>query len=458
LNKGAGLTFNARKLALDILLSLDNSGKTLDSVSEDRLSAYPELPKRDKSLVYALVYGVLRQRGHLDWVIARCSKTGSAKIDPDILQILRIGLFQILYLDRIPVSAAVNTAVEMAKKIHPPHVIRFVNAVLRNAVRRLETDGFPDMPDDPLLRLSIEKSFPGWMIERWVTRYGLGETPKMLDFLNTIPPITIRTNTLKTSRSELARNLEADGDSIRCTPYAPDGISLENPKKAVFEFESFRRGWFQVQDEAAQLVTLLLDPQPGETILDACSGLGGKTGHIAQLIKDKGTIFALDQNIHKLDKLRKEMDRLGISSVEIRHMDLNTPVTGDVPRRFDRILLDAPCSGMGVLRRNPDIKWRMQPGRLKMLRENQIRLLNRVAEWVEPGGVMVYAVCSLEPEENEDVVDAFLSMNENFEIVCQPSNLPDGAAMIINSRGFLKTLPHHHHMDGFFAAKIIRLK
>lgn len=430
---------NARETALLILNTLDKTHKTLDSILEDILETN-DLSKRDRALVHALVYGVLRRRGHLNWLIGGFSKIPVNKIEARILNILRIGLFQIVYLDKIPVSAAVNTSVEMAKAFAAPWTVRFVNALLRKAVGEYKTVSFPDPDKDPIYALSVEKSFPKWLIERWAERFGIEETGKLCDAVNAIPPITVRTNTLKISRDDLLKALEEEAEQIRCTS-APEGISFFNPKTAIPDMKAFKEGWFQVQDEAAQRVTLLLDPHPGETVLDACAGLGGKTGHIARQMNNQGYIAALDHDERKLSRLKADMERLGISIVTTYVQDLNNShfslFTSHL-NGFDRILLDAPCSGLGVLRRNPDAKWSVSQKDLTRCKNRQIRFMNHIAPLLKPSGILVYSVCSTEPEENEEVIKAFLEQHPEFETESQP----------------LKTFPHIDNMDGFFALRM----
>jgi 16S rRNA (cytosine967-C5)-methyltransferase len=358
-----------------------------------------------------------------------------------------------IYLDRIPAFAAINTAVEMSKSFSKPWVVRFVNGLLRNAARSYESIPFPDFEKDPVAALTVGKSFPKWLIQRWVKRLGPDETALLCDAINTIPPITVRANVLKTSREQLAQAIESDVQEIRLTEYVPEGICLSGLKASVPEMAAFANGQFQVQDEAAQLVTHLLNPRPGETILDACAGLGGKTGHIAQMMGNTGQLIAADSDARKLSKLRAEMKRLGISIVSTETHDLNTPAGVST---FDRVLLDAPCSGLGVLRRNPDTKWQVSKKNLGRYQARQIRFLENLASLVRPSGILVYAVCSTEPEENEAVVRSFLDKHPAFEVEKNPPGLPDKARCFLNSEGFLRTFPHLSGMDGFFAVGLKR--
>jgi 16S rRNA (cytosine967-C5)-methyltransferase len=448
---------DSRLISLSILNEVDQDKQTLDNLLDTAFTRVGNLPQRDKNLIFTIIYGVLRHRKRLDWILGHFSRTGLDKLDPQVLNILRIGLFQMVYLTRIPVSAAVNTAVDLAKTLKKPWLAKFVNAVLRAAARTYSELTPADMEIDPVSAVSIEKSMPEWLITRWIPRFGLSQTLLLCDIINTIPPLTLRVNTLKTTRSAL---LESGNMLARCmepTAYGPDCLRLDHPKEPVASMAGFSEGFFQVQDEAAQLVTLLLAPRPGETVMDACAGMGGKTGHIAQEMNNTGKILALDISQDKLEKIHPEMRRLGISIVETRVHDLSRPLpdTGWL-EKYDRVLLDAPCSGLGVLRRNPDIKWRASLDRLEHCRVRQIAFLDQVSRFVKPSGVLVYAVCSMEPEENEAVVAAFLRDHPHFSLENNPEGLPPQIRSLMNPEGHLRTFPHLHDMDGFFAVRFRR--
>jgi len=449
---------DVRKTALYILNTLDKENNTLDSLLEDVFREKTLFLKKDRALLQALVYGVLRWRGRLDWIIDYFSKTRLNKINPNVLNILRLGLFQVIYLDRIPVSAAVNTSVEMTKAVAAPWVVGYVNGLLRNAVREYGDVVFPDVNKDPVKALATKKSFPGWLIKKWLDRFGLKETGLLCDAINTIPPITVRCNTLRINREKLVKALEGYAEKIDITNYAPDGVFFFNPKKSIPNIEAFKNGLFQVQDEAAQLVTLLLNPQSGETILDACAGLGGKTGHIAQIMKNSGRLVAVDKDENKLMRLESEMHRLGVSIVTTRIHDLTTPLNREHFGKFDRILLDAPCSGLGVLRRNPDIKWRASQQNPAYCQKRQALFLDNLAHFVKPSGVLVYAVCSTEPEENESVIKGFLNKHAKFAIEKKSTGLSFDACSLVTRDGYLKTFPHLNNMDGFFSVCMKRKK
>lgn len=448
-----------RNTALDVLNTLDkNRFQTLDTALETALRKNERFTKRDRALIQTLVYGVLRWRARIDWVIAHFSKTRLDKVDPKVLNILRLAIFQIMYLNRIPVSAAVNTSVEMAKSHASPWVVGYVNGLLRNVAKTHQRVAYPDIEKDPVSAIAVEKSFPKWLIKKWYHRFGLKEVLLLCDAINTIPPITVRTNTLKTSRETLVKLLEAYSDKIELTEYSPDGILFFSPSVSIPEIKAFEHGLFQIQDEAAQLVTLFLNPQPGEAVLDACAGLGGKTGHIAQLMKNRGKLVVADKDKKKLAQLETEMHRLGIDIVKTQPHDLNKPFTQERSETFDRILLDAPCSGLGVLRRNPDAKWDSSKQNLAYHHKRQAMMLDNLAHLVKPSGVLVYAVCSTEPEENERVIKGFLNKHEEFAIENSTTGLPLKACHLLTDNGYLKTFPHLHHMDGFFSVCLKRLK
>ncbi len=440
-----------RKIACSILDTLDTTQTTLDRAMDTAMAKDMALSRRDRALLNALVYGVLRWRGRIDWMIDHFSKTPFKKIDPPILNILRLGLFQIIYLDRIPLSAAVNTAVEMAKSKKKPWVGGFVNAVLRNAARGYQAVLLPDPSKDPVAGISVEASFPPWLIKRWLARFGIAETRQLCQAINTIPPITARTNTLKTTRENLLLSIKDEVRDPVPTAFSPNGFHFIIHNKPIADLQAFKNGEFQIQDEAAQIVSMLLNPQPDDIVLDACAGLGGKTGHMAQIMKNKGRIIATDNSLDKLQQLESEMKRLGINIVTCIHHDLIQKPIPEHLGLFDRILLDAPCSGLGVMRRNPDTKWATSKKDLSRFQTRQISLLNNLAHRVKPGGRMVYAVCSTEPEENEAVVERFLQTNACFKINPPPIDPDARAASLITPEGWFRSFPHRHVMDGFFA-------
>jgi 16S rRNA (cytosine967-C5)-methyltransferase len=363
-----------------------------------------------------------------------------------------------IFLDRIPASAAVNTAVELTKKTRRSQAAGFVNALLRKAASNYADVPFATFQQDPLAYLTKAQSIPEWLAKRWLNRLPAETIISLSKSINTIPPITLRTHTLKTNREQLRRSLENQVEQIAPASFAPDGLCLRNPKQSIQHLAAFKKGWFQVQDEAAQLVPLLLNPRPGESVLDACAGLGGKTGHIAQLMQNQGSITALDKNPNKLQLLHAEMQRLGVSIVKTVAEDLERSAVESPSDRYDRILVDAPCSGLGVMRRNPDIKWNASARHLVRQSEIQKRILMNLADRVKPNGILVYAVCSMEPEENETVIRDFLKNHPDFVINNSLGKLPAAIRSRINSVTGFTTLAFIEHMDGFFLTRLKRKK
>ena len=421
---------------------------------DDYTGKEKKLSRLDRSLVNALVFGVIRWRGKIDFTIKHFSKTPLKKIKPEILNCLRLGIFQILYMSKIPDSAAVNTAVNLAKKNGPPWVVKFVNGMLRNVTKNKETIPFPKPKENALSYLATEKSFPEWLIQKWLNRFGPDETASLCDAMNTIAGTTLRVNTIKSSREQLSKAIESDVESYALSTVSPYGLSVHRPKKQISEFSAFKDGLFQVQDEAAQIVSMMLAPEPGDRILDACAGLGGKTGHIAQLMDNQGEILAVDNIPGKLKSLTIEMERLGISIVKTKAMDLNEPVGEDDIGLFDKILVDAPCSGLGVLRRNPDGKWAQSKRDLNRYRKRQLKFLNTLKDLLQPGGIITYAVCSTEPEEGKEVIASFLNNAPEFSLIMPDTAKFPELSALTDSSGTISTLPHLHDMDGFFTARL----
>jgi len=452
------MAYDARKTALEVLNTLNRDKNTLDGI----LAAVPGEEefgsRRDRALFSAMVYGVLRWRGRLDHIIDYFSNTPIYKIEPAVLNILRLGLFQIIYLDRIPDSAAVNTSVELTKQIASTRVAGFVNALLRKAAGNYSKVPLSNFANNPVAFLTNNRSFPKWIVQRWLKRFNPETVTALCDMINTIPPITLRVNTLKTTREELILSLEGEVECVEQTCYSPDGIKIIRPQQSIPELVGFKKGWFQVQDEAAQLVSLLLNPKPGETVLDACAGLGGKTAHIAQLMQNKGSFTAIDKNEKKLRQLDFEMQRLNISIAVVFCHDLNSALDTKQLGLFDRVLLDAPCSGLGVLRRNPDIKWNSVEGDLKRHAKIQKRFLGNLSRILKPNGILVYSVCSIEPEENEEVINAFLKKHPEFVIDNSSGRLSERLHSQIERPVGFKTLPMLDNMDGFFLVRLRKIK
>jgi 16S rRNA (cytosine967-C5)-methyltransferase len=442
---------NPRAMALYILNEFHRCDILLDNLMRhefDQISAYDQ---RDRALIHSLVYGVIRWRSNLDNIIQQISHISISKISLPILNTVRMGVFQMNFMDRIPEHAAVNSSVELVHIFAPNYLARFVNGILREAARSKETIKWPDQSTQITQFLSLKYAYPKWMVQRWIEYWGIKIAKDLCDSENIVPPIIIRTNTLKIERSPLIKKLSSSAQIIEKTLHAPDGIRLSNLQLAIGNSELFQKGFYQVQDEASQLIGLLVSPQPGETILDACAGRGGKTGHLAQCMNNRGTILAVDRSNDKLGILTDEMKRLGVSIVSCCQHRWKKDLKG---RLFDRVLLDAPCSGLGVIRRHPDMKWKKSKEHILQNAIIQKELLKIISMHVKPKGKLIYCVCSLEPEETYQVVKNFLSQNKNFVIDKESKSI---LSSFIDKDGLYYFRPDLHLMDGFFAVCLIRL-
>ena len=444
-----------RAICLDILNRIEEADLHPDRLLTDSFKRYRHLTSLDRAFLTELTYGVLRWRGKLDWVIRQFSKIPFEKIESGILNILCLGLYQIFFLSRTPSSAAVNESVELAKPFRGKGGGGFVNAVLRSAIRQKDEIRYPEINEDPPLCISVVQSHPLWLVERWVKEMGAEETLKICTFNNQISPLTLRTNTLKMNRKDLMEKLRQKEFSPFPTTYSEDGIVLKDPPPTS-ELPFIKEGLYIIQDEASQLVTYILDPKPGERILDACAAPGGKTTHMAQKMENQGEIYALDLSKGKIDLIEETCQRLGIGIVQTIKGDAAKILSVPQGMKFDRILADVPCSGFGTLRRNPDLKWRRGEKEIRRLSELQSSILRNLSAYVKGGGVLIYSTCTVFHEENEDVVEKFLDEYPEFQLDRMDKVLPEEFHSFIQKR-FFKTFPPKNNMDGFFIARLIKL-
>lgn len=443
-----------RAVALGLLERLETSRLTLDRLMETAIEAHPLPDQRDRSLVFALVYGVQRWRSRLDQVAAGFATRPWRQVDPTVRNILRLALFQLLFLDRIPAPAVVHTAVALAQR-RAPRAANFVNAMLRSVLRQGADTALPP-PRDPVAALALETAFPVWLAARWAERDGLATARRRCQAANRIPPLTLRVNRLRVGRAEALDAWRKMAVAADPTATSPDGAVIRGHQGPLQGLPGHGEGWFQVQDEAAQLVSLLAAPQPGQRLLDACCGLGGKTGHLAALAGNRAEIWAADRSAGKLADLAKEMQRLGVCGVRPLAVDWLLSPQLDLGGAFDLVLLDAPCSGLGVIGRNPDAKWRRRPDDVQRQAQRQLALLEALADRVKPGAALVYAVCSLEPEESDAAIAAFLDRRPDFAIQAPQTFLPAAAHHLVRPDGALRTDPAEVPMDGFFMVRLRR--
>jgi 16S rRNA (cytosine967-C5)-methyltransferase len=451
-------TANPRRLAFDILLRVEKEHSYAD-ILIDRALCSGEIEGPDRSLLTELVYGVLRRQGTLDHIINQFSKMSIVKLERNVLLLLRLGLYQMMYLDRIPVSAAVNETVKLSKGL-APKASGFINAVLRRADRERSEIRYPDPGADPLNYLSVVHSHPKWMISQWLEQLGQNEAESLAAAMAESPPLTLRVNTLRTGRDQLIQRLAGNGIEAVATGFSTDGVNVLT-RVPLAGLSEFQEGLCTIQDESSQLAAVFLAPRPGDRVLDLCAAPGGKATHLAQIMENRGTILACDSSPRKLPLIEKNACRLGIDIIRAIVLDGSKPVSAAMlerlgPKRFDRIMVDAPCSGLGVIRRNPDGKWWKRPEDLEGLALRQKSILSNAAELLEKDGALLYSTCSTSVEENEHVIAEFLSKRSEFVLEDLRIDFPQWGELFTKAGAF-RSWPHRHGMDGFFAARLRKI-
>lgn len=442
-----GLYEGVRGLAVKILNRVERTDAYLERLLDNEMKN-AELTGPDKALLYEIVHGVVRWMGRLDWILNGFYKGTFSKAIPNLKNGLRVALYQIMFLDRVPDYSAVNEAVEFVKKLQGTKPAGLTNAVLRNIIRSKDSIRYPDPDEDLIGYLSAYYSHPSWMVKRYVERFGRNETEELLFANNEKPYLTLRLNALRVQPEEFKTLLESV--NLRFSPgkYLPEFFKLQNLTN-ITAWEYFTRGYFNVQDESAGLACRLLDVSDGMQVLDLCAAPGGKTAYIAALMHNTGKIVALDRFESRLKLLRRNMQRLGMSSVQT----VETDALEYNENHFDRVLADVPCTGSGTLTKKPDIKWKKDLFTLREMNDIQYKLLCKAGELVKPGGVVVYSTCSIEPEENKDIVEKFISNNPDFHLDSAQGRFPDE---ILDENGCIQTFPQRHKMDGAFAAKLVK--
>lgn len=411
-----------------------------------------KLSDQDRRFITELVYGTIKAKATLDWMISHYVNRPLDKIAPVILNILRMGMYQMFFLSKIPVSAACNQAVELTKKYGHLGTVKFVNAVLRNAGRAPEKIVYPNKQQELAKFLALTYFHPEWLVKRWIIRLGAEAAENLCSINNQTPPLCLRTNTLKNTREELMVILESEGVIAEPSQWTPEGIICHS-SPALSTLKSLREGLFQIQDESSMLVAHILDPQPGELVIDTCGAPGGKSTHLGALMKNKGRVVSGDIHEHKLALTRENAHRLGINIIETLLFDATT-IGKKFPMQADRVLVDAPCSGLGVLRRKADSRWRKEEAMLQELPKLQRAILNSAADCVKVGGFLVYSTCTTEPEENQEVISSFLQARPEFILEKTGNFLP------ITKRDvdMVQLWPHIDQVDGFFIARLKRAK
>lgn len=438
-----------RRLAVEILDRVERKSSFAEPLLNSCLQTKP-LAGADRAMLTMLVYGTLRMRGRLDWVISSFYMGNFAKMETGLLNILRTSLYQVFFMDRVPDFAAVNEAVEIAKALFPGRE-SLVNAVLRNVVKNREVITYPDFDRDPALFVSVFHSHPLWLVSKFISAFGLEETVSLCSANNDMPPVTLRVNRLKAGRDQVAKDLAEAGLAPEATDFSSDGLNIDSGD--IRDLQVYKNGTVTFQDEASQLVSILAGPGGGSEVLDLCAGSGIKTTHLAEIMGNKGRILAIDINPGKLQALGRLAGRQGAGIIECRAADAAADLGKEHHGIFDLVLIDAPCSGTGTLRRNPEIKWRLTPAEIEGLAGLQKSIIKTSPVYLKNSGSIFYSTCSVLPDENEDVINDFFLNCPEFELG-RPSF---GNECIIDDSGFFRTSPHRHGpdrpgMDGFFGA------
>jgi 16S rRNA (cytosine967-C5)-methyltransferase len=452
--QGRGAPTRTRLLALRVLERVQRAGAYADVMLNAHLGR-SALPAADRAFATDLVNGTLRWRGQLDFLIARVLDRDLEKLEPLVANALRLGAYQIVRCERVPDTAAVDQTVRCIRAAGAERATGLVNAVLRRLAVEHREIAPPSLESDPLGHVTHALSLPPWLATRWLAVFGPEETAALAQASNQVPPLTVRANRLRTSPEQLLAELRPRFPDAAPCRYAEDGLVLGRRGNPVID-PAFLQGRFTVQDEASQLVVDLLDPRPGERILETCAAPGGKTTAIGERLGADGEAIAVDRHARRLDLVRRHVRRLGLGCVRCVERDATRPFPDLAGSNlFDRSLVDAPCSGLGALRRNPDARWRVGPADPPRLAEIQLAILRNAAAVLRPGGVLVYSTCTLLREENEDVVQTFLENEPQFS-VAPASEAPAALRSLIGDDGVMRCLPHLHDTDGFFAVRLVR--
>ncbi len=432
--------------AVKILNRIDRTDAYLDKLLDIEIKN-SNLSGLDKSLLFEIVHGVTRWLGRIDWILNGFYKGQFSKCIPNVKNAMRVALYQILFLDKVPEYAAVNEAVEFVKKLQGQKPADLTNAVLRNIIRSKDSIRYPDPNEDIIAYFSAYYSHPIWMVKRWINRYGKDETEKLLISNNNKPLLTIRVNGLVSNYEEMNSLLNSVDLKFTNGIFLPEFIRL-SALTNITDWEYFHKGYFTVQDESTGLPIKLLDVKPGMRVLDLCAAPGGKTAYIADVMQNSGEIIALDRFESRLKILQKNLNRLKVTNVKTITIDANEY---EDEHGFDRVLVDAPCSGLGTLTKKPDLKWKRDLGDIRKIVNIQYELLKKGASLLKNGGFIVYSTCTIEPEENFEIIKKFLLDFPNFKLI-NPGNAL--SAELIDENSCVRTLPHLHGLDGSFAAKL----
>ncbi|MFP4370226.1 MAG: 16S rRNA (cytosine(967)-C(5))-methyltransferase RsmB [Candidatus Kapaibacterium sp.] len=439
-----GLT-GARYIAVKLLNRAERSDAYIDKLLKYEL-AHNDLDPRDKGLLTELVNGVVRWKIKLDWALNGFYHGDYQKCLNIVKNAMRVGLYQLQFLNKIPAYSAINESVEIVKRIQGEKTANIVNGVLRNLARNLDNIRYPD-PDDLVYYYSVIYSHPKWMVKRWIMQFGPEETEQLLIRNNYKPLIPIRVNTNRAAAEEIKSMFESEELKVYNNRFFPDSFYVKNPRFDIASSDIFKNGLITIQDPGASLAAFLTAPEQGDFIIDLCAAPGGKSFYMAQLMKDTGQILALDKYESKLRQIREGADRLGFSSIETIAGDA---AEFDPGKPADIVLADVPCSGLGTLSKKPDIKWTRDADDLPKITNLQKNIVRNAIKLIKPGGVLVYSTCTIEPEENTEMIKWILDSYPELTLDPAENFLPEDVC----KDGFLQVFPHTHSMDGTFAARL----
>ncbi|HHW66769.1 16S rRNA (cytosine(967)-C(5))-methyltransferase RsmB [Defluviitalea raffinosedens] len=444
---------NPREIAVKILCEINDDQAYSNFSLQEHFSQYTHLNTLDKAFITEMVNGTVRHMSHIDYVINQFSITKTNKMKPLILSILRVGVYQILFMSKVPVSAACNEAVKIAKKRGLGGLSGFVNGVLRTIARNMNNISYPDRSKNPIEYICVKYSYPKWIIRYWLEYYSIDFIEELCSASNKNPQITVRCNLLRTNKDTLMELLAKENVKVSPGVFLPEAIHISQTS-AINDLASFNQGLFQVQDESSMLVGHILDPKPGEKILDVCAAPGGKATHCGELMNNQGQIFARDIHEHKLTLIRNSAKRLGIEIITTELYDA-TILDKEKVCQMDRVMIDAPCSGLGIIRKKPDIKWKKSSKDIDELVSIQRKILSVCSQYVKPGGVLIYSTCTISEKENLENINWFIQ-NFDFDLDTVEPYIPETLYCDTSKKGYIQLFPNVHNCDGFFIARLKR--
>lgn len=440
------MTKNIREQVVNLLLEIERDKSYAQLALKNELK---DITGPDKGFMTEVVYGTLKYQIKLDYIIDQFSKTPVRKMKPLIRQLFRMSVYQLMYLDKVPASAVINEAVKIAKKRKFVSLSGFVNGVLRTIDRERNNIKYPSKEKETVRYMSVMYSLPEWMIETWLKSYDMTKVEAICSALNERAQVCIRVNTLKATKEEVIKRLEAEGVTVMPGEFLDEAMYLKNVDN-IQNMSSFKEGLWTVQDESAMLVGKVIAPKAGERILDLCSAPGGKSIHMAELMQNKGEIISCDIHPHKLELIAKNAERMGVTIIKPTLQD-GTICNEAFVERFDRILVDAPCSGLGIMKRKPDIRYNKEATDLEDIAAIQRAILTQAVKYLKPEGILVYSTCTISKAENEEMV-AFMTNELGLELNKIVDTIPKVLQKEVERESMIQILPQIAGTDGFFIA------